>query len=288
MKKIFISYLLLIIIVFSSCEKSPVNSARQFLLDNVKNPTCSQTGGEWTIIALAKSGGVPDEYKKIYLDNLGKHLEKNGGILHETKSTEYSRVIMALFLLGENPEDFKGYNLLLPLSDFDFTIKQGINGAVFCLLSLDSKNAEFAIIDDSSKQNSRERLVDYILSCQNDDGGFSLMGNVSDPDVTALAISALCPYSDNSSVKTALEKAALLLKNMQDEDGFYISFGERSSESISSAIVAFSRLKDVETAEQLLDRLLKFKNKQGYSHIQGQKASVFSTEQALLALAEFK
>jgi len=60
--------------------------------------------------------------------------------LHERRYTDYSRVILGLTAAGYDPRAFAGYDLTLPLADFDKTIWQGINGPVFALIALDSGN----------------------------------------------------------------------------------------------------------------------------------------------------
>ena len=56
------------------------------------------------------------------------------------KYTEYSRVVIALASIDENPTNFGGYNLLKPLAEFDNVNKQGINGSIYALIAIHSSN----------------------------------------------------------------------------------------------------------------------------------------------------
>lgn len=53
-------------------------------------------------------------------------------MLHNTKSTDNSRVILALTAIGKDVTDVASYNLLEPLADMDYVKKQGINGPGLC------------------------------------------------------------------------------------------------------------------------------------------------------------
>ena len=55
------------------------------------------------------------------------------------KHTEYSRVILALTSIGKDAQNICGYDLTAPLLDYDKTVWQGINGAIWALIALDCK-----------------------------------------------------------------------------------------------------------------------------------------------------
>ena len=52
-------------------------------------------------------------------------------------NTTYSRITLALTACGADATDFAGYSMIAPLGDFDKTVSQGVNGAIFALLALD-------------------------------------------------------------------------------------------------------------------------------------------------------
>lgn len=61
--------------------------------------------------------------------------------------------------MGKDPQNVAGFDLLLPLGDFDETVSQGVNGAIFALLALDSKNYE---IPRQSRQRTRRQRGSYM------------------------------------------------------------------------------------------------------------------------------
>lgn len=95
-------------------------------------------GGEWAVLGLARSGyAVPEEYYQNYYQTVEEYVKACGGVLHETKYTEYSRVIIVLTAIGKDPTNVAGYNLLTALGDYDKTIWQGTNGPIWALIALD-------------------------------------------------------------------------------------------------------------------------------------------------------
>lgn len=109
-----------------------------------------------------------------------------------TRYTEYSRLILALTAIGRDPQNVGGYDLLLPLADLEKTTAQGVNGAAFALLALDCGGYELPQNSAAAVQATRDGYVDAILTRQNADGGWSLGGGASDPDLTAMPAGA-CP-----------------------------------------------------------------------------------------------
>ena len=97
-----------------------VEDVGNYLYETVSNPQVGSIGGEWTILGLARSGiDIPDEYYEKYYRTVEEYVKDCGGVLHEKKYTEYSRVIIALTAIGKDPSDVAGYNLLTPLGDFE-------------------------------------------------------------------------------------------------------------------------------------------------------------------------
>lgn len=50
---------------------------------------------------------------------------------------------------------------------------------------------------EGEEQTTREGLVSEILSAQCPDGGWTLLGEASDVDMTAMALTSLSPYLEN-------------------------------------------------------------------------------------------
>lgn len=134
-----------------------------------------------SILQLARSGNLTDAMRQDYLASLAEKLRACGGVLDKSYYTQYSRTILALTACGENARDFAGYDLTAPLANYDQTVWQGVNGAAFALIAMDSVSYGFA----ASGTSSRARLVAYLLAQELPGGGWDYSGKTADPDQTA-------------------------------------------------------------------------------------------------------
>lgn len=262
------------------------------MLDTVKTDELT-FGSEWLVIALARSGrDVPDSY----YDSVVKAVQSAKGQLSDKKSTEYARTILALTAIGKDPADVGGYDLLARLADMDDVTYQGINGAIFALLALDSGKYDVPAAAEGGTQVTRDGLVAYILAQQLSDGGWALSGTSADPDVTAMALQALAPYrTGDETVDTAVDKGVQLLSDMQLSDGGYSSWGTLNSESCAQVLIALATLgidpvsdsRFVKNGLTVLDALLAYAVSGGFRHTVDGEADAIATEQALCALTAY-
>ena len=117
--------LLLTATVLTGCVGGNPTLEQEYEQETVTSPTSDSLGGEWTVIPLARSKEkVSEEYFKKYTENLIKKLKEQDGILSDYKYTEYSRAVLAVRAIGENPEDIGGYNIEKPLEVFHLIIIQ--------------------------------------------------------------------------------------------------------------------------------------------------------------------
>ena len=272
-----------------------ISATGQLLMDSVAEPTFGSVGGEWLVMGLARSGlEIDNEYLESYFQNLSAYTAQQGGVLHDRKYTEYSRVILAVTALDEDPTDVGGFNMLLPLADFEQTCFLGINGPIFALLALDSGNYEIPENTADSTQATRDLYVDYIINAQLPEGGWSLMGGEAEIDLTAMALQALAKYQDRKDVAEAVEKGIAILSDRQNENGGY-QFNENeqaSCESVAQVIVARAELgislddsRFVKNGKTLLDGLMQFRQADGgFSHLVGDETDLLATEQAFYAM----
>lgn len=269
-------------------------SAR-YISEKTKNPTVSSVGGEWAVIGLARSGMSEDNaIFENYKRNLKETLLQNGGVLHRRKYTEYARATLALSAIGEDPTSFCGYNLTLPLSDYDKVMLQGINGPVWALIALDSNSY---IIPETATA-TRDKYVDAILARALADGGWSLDGkSPAEADITAMALTALAPYRCRDDVFSETEKALLKLSSMQSKNGAFSSDGKETCESTAQVLVALCTLgisaddaRFVKNGKTVADALLSFRLGNGsFCHTPDKKEpSQMSGEQAFYALAAYE
>ena len=271
----------------------------EFLHKSVAESTFGSVGGEWLILGLARSGlEISDEYYETYFQNLSVYTAQQGGVLHAKKYTEYSRVVLAVTAIGKDPTDVGGFNMLLPLADFEQTVFQGINGPIFALLALDSGNYEIPENTADSTQATRDLYVDYIINAQLPEGGWSLMGGEAEIDLTAMALQALAKYQERKDVAEAVEKGIAILSDRQNENGGYqFSAAEQAScESVAQVIVALAELgislddsRFVKNGKTLLDGILQFQQTDGgFSHLIDGETDLLATEQAFYALVAAK
>lgn len=262
--------------------------------------TAGTSGGEWVALGLARSGFISDTLAEQYAQAAYQYVKKKGSsTMSDSKSTENSRMILALTSIGKDPTDVAGYDLLEPLADLDYVKSQGINGPIFALIALDSHDYEIPKAVAGKTQTTREALIDAILAAQLSDGGWNVNGNGADADMTAMAIQALAPYySSNAKVKSAVDDALKRLSKMQEVNGGYTSWGTANAESVAQVIVALTSLgidpasdgRFIKNGYSTLDALATFYNdKGGFKHSQSDTTSSngLATEQAYYALASW-
>lgn len=262
-----------------------IEKTAETVIKNTENPTVSSIGGEWAVIGIVRSEIEADEFLETYKNNLKNYLEEKNGILSERKYTEYSRVILALTALGENPYDFYEFDLINPINNYENVVLQGINGAIWAILALDSNNYE-------ENTEIRQMYIDYILSQQCLDGGFALSGDVADIDITGMVLQALSNYQNNEKVSKAIENALNCVSNMQNNDGSF-----ENLEAIVQILVGISALdiniddeRFVKNGNTLIDALLSFYiENDGFLHSKtDENISFMATEQALYGLIAVK
>lgn len=194
-------------------------------------------GNEWNIFALARSGvTVSEENIQAYIKSAsGKVAEASFG----KKSTDISRVILAMESIGYDASDVRGVNLYDKLYNYsDQLATMGSNDVAFALIALDAKGT---VVPEGANW-SRNRLLETLLTYQDEaGGGFTLGGTGSgSPDMTAMCLTALAPYNDEAhpAVQTAVTKALDYLKTTMDN-----AAGYGNSNSDAQIITALSALK---------------------------------------------
>lgn len=256
-------------------------------------PSVGSIGGEWMALGLARSGRtVPEGYYDAVVKYVKDNIDSNGR-LDKNKATENARIILALTAIGKDVTNVGGHDLLAGLNEMSYLSKQGINGAIFTLIALDSHSYTPA------GDVTRDKLVQAILDAQiSSDGGWSLDGKNADVDMTAMAIQALAAYyKSNSSAKKAVDKGLSWLSSVQQNDGGFTSWGAANSESCAQVIVALTALgidpaKDsrfIKNGVSVLDALCSFAvNGGGFKHLATEtSANGMATEQGFYALVAY-
>ncbi len=268
---------------------------------------CQQAGtsaNDWLVIGLCSL--VPETDVADYLQSLKAYVEEmySDGNLENKKATEWHRISLVVMAAGEDPtcfgttEDGSEIDLIADGSYMRGEIsplgRQGLNGWCFALISFDASGVE--IPDDA--YYSREEMIDEILSCQLESGGFALYDGASaDVDITAMAIQALAPYYENYADE--VDKALEWLSSTQLENGDFSSYGTANAESTAQVIIALTSLGiDPQTDQRfikndcsVLDGLMRYQMTDGgFSHALDTStnegtSNALASAQSLLALA---
>ena len=281
-----------------------LNATMAKLAATVTEPVFGTNAGEWTVLSLARGGYFAkdnayftDYYNRIVetVNETAASVNMNGA-LHKNKSTENSRLIVALSSIGKDATSVGNWNLVdaYSLNGFDWIKKQGMNGTIWALIALDSHNYE------TSDSTIRQQCIDSILSLQHDDGGWALQANLtyaSDPDVTGMALTALYPYRDQPAVAAACEEAFACLSAMQHDNGTFASGGSECSESCAWVIVATTTWginpdtdsRFIKNGNSVVDGLLAhyLPDSAQFQHIIGAGANGMATDQSCYALVAY-
>ncbi|WP_207655252.1 cell wall-binding repeat-containing protein [Clostridium tetani] len=278
-----------------------INNVHKFI---VKNGTWSS---DWKTVAFNKSGlQLPENYNGKYLEDTKKLLKNSKGYFY--KVTDYERITLGVVAAGGDPRNVGGYNLLDKIYNFhdpknpnrkiDF---QGLNGVIYALIALDTKNYEIP----AGAKFTREYMLDYVLENRNTDGGWDLnmSGNKSDVDITSMTLIALAPHhdyvsKDGKKVTDAIKGAIDWLSKVQRQDGGFNSwFTENNSESCAQTIIGLCANGIDPTSAKftknrnLVENLLRFQQSNGeFYHLMDGSEGVngMSTEQAYQAILAYR
>ena len=270
-------------------EKAALDIIEEIIEYNLKNSGASSvenwingeladnagTSSEWYIIALS-------QYKKYdfsqYKKSLLKYLSKNA------VGSAVSRQKYALSLTAVGSTDSYIYKTLN-----DSIGKQGIMSYIFGLHLLNNGYP--------SNYYNISALKKKLLSFQLKDGGFAVMGQNGDVDVTAMTLQALAPYYKNdTTVRSSVDKALIFLQNAQKSDGNYASYGVNNSESAAQVLMALSMLgidaqadsRFIKNGSSLFDAIRSYRLSNGsFSHKLGGGSNTMATVQVFCSMVAY-
>ena len=281
-----------------------LNATMAQLATTVTEPVFGTTAGEWTVLCLARGGyyAKDNAYFTDYYNRIVETVNTTAtkvnmsGALHKSKSTENSRLIVALSALGIDATSVGDWDLVEAYSanGFSWIKMQGLNGTIWALIALDSNNYA------TSDPTIRQQCIDAIVEAQHDDGGWSLMANktfASDPDITGMALTALYPYRNQAAVAEACGEAFDCLSAIQNDDGTYSSGGAKCSESCSWVIVSTTTWginpdtdsRFIKNGKSVVDGLLAhyLPDSATFQHIIGAGSNAMATDQSCYALVAY-
>lgn len=231
---------------------SMVDSTVSYLLSAKPEPVY---GDEWSIIAMARSNRVvpQDYYQKYYASverKVKEELKKADPFTPDyanndyTSNTDLEKIIIALNAIGKDTTNVAGVNLNELLLNKEDLGNNGVSELTYALIALDSKNYK----DSATSINTRESIINKMLSLRTQDGGFSWDSTaaIADNDTTAMAVQALSKYTDKPEVKAVVDKCVDILKNAQttkgDYEGSYMGSTYESPCTTAQVIVMLSTL----------------------------------------------
>lgn len=300
MKKLTASALILALLLalalpcFAADTDRILAQTAELVYASTPQPQVASVGGDWAVFGMLRAGKtLPASYLDSYYKAVETALKNSGGILSPRKYTEFSRVVLALTAMGKDPSNVAGYDLLLPLTDFDKTVLQGTNGAVYALLAFDAGSYEIPMNPDAKTQATRQMYIDHILSREVPGGGWSIGTANAEADVTAMVLQAFAAYQDQPAVKAATQRGIAWLSANQTKTGGFTTMSQETCESVSQLIIALCTLgvdlsdsRFVKNGHSVMDNLMGFfVSGKGFAHTAGGEADAYATEQALLALA---
>ncbi|MEK4628401.1 InlB B-repeat-containing protein [Solibacillus sp. FSL R7-0682] len=241
-----------------------INASSRYILETVIAPSMGSTFGEWSVMDLLRGmytgydyiNYIPANYFTDYIGRIEGYVDMKNGNLDRNKSTEWSRLTLALTALGYPITDVAGYDFVARLSEsHKFSYRQGINGPIWEIIALDTGGYELYPDPSNDDVNTVGKMIDYILNKEISNGGWALSGGIPDPDITAMALQAFAPYYLNSSrydqtganatyqeFAQAVERAIVVLSQIQLTNGGYNSWGSINSESTAQVIVALTAM----------------------------------------------
>lgn len=258
-------------------EKAATDAA-SYVYKHTPDPQVASVGGEWAVIGLKAGGHKTDaDYEETYFDHVRALVKSKKGVLSEDRYTEYARVSLALQRIGKDPTNVEGYNLVTPLDDKKKIADQGINAAIFALITSNVTGV---------KLKQEKTYLGMIIKGLDEEGMYD-----SDQmtDYLSMAIEGLSFYQDQKEAKETIDRCLETLSKYQKDDG---SFG--NCESTAECIIALSQLgkdvssdsKFIKNGKNLYDGLLEYRLKDGsFCHVLEQKnTDAMATEKALLAM----
>ena len=285
--------------------KAVLEATLENIYFTVTDPISDSYGGEWAVLALARGGFTDEAWYGRYLENLYPVIDGCGGVLHDKKYTEYSRVIIGLSAVGQDASKLNTgsqvYDLVSPLlkkqTNGEYWASwQGNNGTAFAIIALDTKN----YLDNATGHQVRAGLLDALMTAQGEDGGWNISDDATSIDVTAMTLQALAPYYLDQSRFNALGAShsyAQLKSCVKDALNYLytVKSGDYGSvEAAAQVVVALAALnrdaaKDVLLGDALGSVLAYYDGDGGFKHLKDGSSgnNQMSTEQAAYALVAY-
>jgi len=189
---------------------------------------------DWYAIGIARSGRT--DLTAPYLADTAAQIEAwYGEDIGNIPILTRQRALLTLILLGGNPSPSDpSEQLIADAVSGQTEALRDVNQLVFGLLAYGAAGGT----DPEIREDLLRRLTEKLLP----DGGFALNGTAADPDMTAMALTALAPYRNCPDIPEAVEAALDCLSARQLPSGGFRSFGTESAESSAQLLIALTAL----------------------------------------------
>lgn len=272
--------------------KSSSEGEKELLTGELRDQAGS-AGSDWFAFDVARMGSATEEQRAAYLARLQDAVEavyaNKEDSMMRLRISDIHRMALTVIACGGDPENFGTDPDGNPINLIHDTVwnsnscwgdpgDQGINGYIWALLTIDAKNYQ----EPEGAEWTRDKIISELLSRQLADGGFGLVKtDPSDVDLTSMTLTALAPYQGQDKTYTVVnivtneeetvtvdevaEQAFACLSKLQSSDGSMLTYGARTSESTSWAMLALASWgKDIYTDEDFIQ--------DGNNLLDGQKA----------------
>ena len=220
--------------------KRVIESSVSFAFEDVYGETGYTVGDSKNFYIYNISGADASAYKADYIASVKKAL--NEGALSGIK--DLGLVICNLQMLGENPADFYGFNIVEMLKAADVTDCSGTPYSYYYAVQA----CVLAGLDETEKALCEEMLGYYTLGSGTDFWG----GYGTSPDDLAMFILTLIPLK--ADYQQYISDAFSLLEAYKTDEG-YSNYGA-NADSTALALAAYSADGSKEKADEIYDILI--------------------------------
>ena len=152
------------------------------------------------------------------------------------------------------------------------------------------------LLNNKPRSNFRtEDVIDRILSMQQENGSWAVVGSTPDVDATAMVLCALAPNKHQDGVRAAIDRALSFLEQAQQPDGSFQNYGVSNAEScaqVGMALVCLNVPRDdlrfIKNERTVWDALETFYAEDGYRHTLDGDVNPMATAQSVCAVEAYR
>lgn len=228
-------------------------------------------GSEWKAIGLSRAGEkVSSSYYKSVLDAIeNEDIYYNGA----PSVANNAKVIMALTAMGKSVSG----DLLLPFASYESVSNLYITSLAYALVALDAGDYEIPENADSADQNTREKMIEILISGLKDNSIYTW-----GVDSAAMIVQALAPYYKDDRIKAIIDETLTKMDEVVETN--VTEYSDLCS-SYAQMILVYTEL-GLDAAD-LVNKMLAYYSEEDKAFLYCGAVNSFSTEQGFLALTAY-